>query len=104
MNGSNVNKNTPFKIPSLSLNGTVALVPSQQPKFEFTNILSRQDYNALFAQPELNPKDQNHKAILDKVFTAPEAQKTQFYDSIEVVLTNSKESSITIKYKNASLP
>lgn len=104
--GQEVNPNTMFKIPSLSLNsGTVALVPSAQPKFEFTNILPRAEFSALFAKTELNPTIAADKAILDTVFTAKdEATKTKFYDSIEKVIVNSSNSSITVKYKDTSLP
>ncbi len=97
-------KNTEFKIPSLSLNsgGSVVLVPNESPSFKFTSILEGKTYSEVFSSDrDLSFTDQTNAAVLDKVFTGVDQTWKDSVDTIHVDVT---KGTLIVKYKDTSKP
>lgn len=101
-NGSNVDKNTEFKIPSLSLNsgGAVVLIPNESPSFKFTSILDNATWTQLFNDPSKTTFNfTNDKELLDKVFVG---SNDAWKNSVKEVTVDQNKGTVTIKYNDES--
>ena len=96
-----ITKDTPFQIPSLSLNsnGAVVLVPNEAPSFKFTSILSGPDFDAIFNSSKTTLNFQDDGELLNKVFTnATPAWK----ESVEAVAVNKDNGTLIVQYKDTN--
>ncbi len=94
---ANVDLNTTFLLPSLALNGAVALVPDAMPSFKFDNVLDQTQYNAVFAKHTLVPADKEFNDIFSQ-------SSQQWKDNVKEVVTDSSNGTVTITYKNGQTP
>ncbi len=103
-NGNEITKDTPFKIPSLSLNSNsaVVLIPNEAPSFKFTSILNGADYDALFtnnAKESLDFKNVDDASLLNKVFANASDEWKQSVASIAV---NKTQGTLIIQYTDTN--
>ncbi len=89
----NVDLSTTFLVPSLSLNGAVALVPNEKPAFAIDNVLDKTQYDNAFAKPTITPNDTEFNDIFGK-------SSQGWKDSVKDVTTDSSTGTVTINYND----
>ncbi len=94
---NNVDLNTTFLLPSLALNGAIALVPNEKPSFTFDNVLDRSQFNAVFAKSTLTPADNEFEYIFGH-------SSQQWKDSVDNVITDASNGTVTVSYKDGHTP
>ncbi len=95
-----VDKNTQFKIPSLSLNGdgSVVLVPNEAPSFKFTSILSGADFTKVFS----TDRDLTMATDAETINLVFGNSNQAWKDSVQSIHVDVNRGTLTVKYNDAN--